>query len=401
MSADNVVFVTRRPPFPFDNGARIRTDRLVRALAERFRVTLVSFEHARGGPDGSVSADVLRQSLPEVEVVLVPGLGADKRLQQLRSLAARRSWAFGRYRTPALAQALRAIVERRAPGVVHLDDPGVGVPLAPGVRVAFAPHNVEHRIVRGEGESETGVRRAFAAVEARKIAREERALWRTADVTLAVSEVDAATMRAGGARRVELCPNGTDPVAPLPDPPPLPAVAPLRLVFVGSGNYGPYERGLAWLVREVLPRVRGVRPVELEVVGRPPNRPVQAEGVRYTGVVPSVRPHYEHAHVVVVPVFEGSGTRLKVIEALAQRRPVVSTTLGAEGLGVEPGVHYWGADTVESFAAALLELGRAFAEPGDPQLVRRLDAGRRAAEQLFWPRIGAGLAQLYAELARA
>src|ERR1039458_10558913 len=164
-----------------------------------------------------------------------------------------------------------------------------------------------------------------------------------------------AAMTAGGARRVELCPNGVDPVERLP----LRALRrddPLKLLFVGSGSYAPYERGLAWMVREVLPRLRRQTAVSFDVVGQPPARPVAAEGVRYVGRVPTVEPYYDAAHVVVVPVFEGSGTRLKVIEAAAFGRPVVSTRLGAEGLPLEAGGHYLAGEGADEVAAAGLEL---------------------------------------------
>src|SRR5207237_179229 len=82
-----------------------------------------------------------------------------------------------------------------------------------------------------------------------------------------------------------------------------------RMLFVGSASYRPYEMGLAWFLREVWPRLAAADDVRLEVVGRPPRRPVHVAGVTYTGPVPSVAPHYERAHAVIVPVFEGSGTR--------------------------------------------------------------------------------------------
>src|SRR4030081_631065 len=96
--------------------------------------------------------------------------------------------------------------------------------------------------------------------------------------SLAVSEPDARAMREGGARRVELCPNGAPPVERLP----LPARSagePLKLLFVGTGRYLPNERGIAWFVRDVLPRIEARVPVIVEVVGHPPPRAVKAPGV--------------------------------------------------------------------------------------------------------------------------
>ena len=218
------------------------------------------------------------------------------------------------------------------------------------------------------------------------------------DLCLAVSEVDAATFREAGARRVGLCPNGADPVARLP----LRRRAttdPLRVLFVGTASYQPYERGLAWFVREVIPRVREHIPVTFTVVGAPPLRPVHAPGVAYLGRVASVTPSYEEADVVVVPVFEGSGTRLKVIEAMAHGRPVVATPVGAEGLPVRAPDHFDSAADAPGFTAALLALaGTTLGQ--DEGLERRLAAAHEAVRPLFWPSVVAQLVARYrAEIA--
>ena len=116
----------------------------------------------------------------------------------------------------------------------------------------YCAHDVEHTILRLGAQVGSPPRRFFNAVEARKVGREEHRIWRTMDLCLAVSPLDAAAMEAGGARRVELCPNGAQSVGRLPLRP-LGVDEPLRLLFVGSGSYAPYERGIAWFVREVLP----------------------------------------------------------------------------------------------------------------------------------------------------
>jgi polysaccharide biosynthesis protein PslH len=203
-------------------------------------------------------------------------------------------------------------------------------------------------------------------------------------------------MRAGGAARVLVAPNGTDPVDPLAPPVRSPS-EPLRVLFVGSGDYWPNADGIAWVVEEVLPRVRPRMPVQFDVVGSPPLRPVAGDGVTYHGRVAELRPWYEAAHVVVAPLFLGSGTRLKVVEALAHGRPLVSTTVGAEGLGLQPGEHYLRADDPEAFAAALADVAARVAA-GDEALRSMLAAGRRAVEPLLWPRIAARLAEEYLEL---
>lgn len=390
----SLVFASRRPPFPTDTGARIRTHRLLTGLSGAFATTFVTFEHHERSSDGHWSPEDVAAGLPGIHVVTVPGMGPYKRLGQARSLPSRHSWAAGRYRRPAMLAALGDAVRRAAPAVVHFDDLGAGqfAPL-PGPLNVYAPADIEHRIAQQTIGAVVGGRRAFAVLERRKLEREETRAMRGVGLCLAVSDVDAVAMRAAGAARVELCPNGTDPVVRLP-PPSRVAGEPFRVLFVGSGDYGPYERGLAWFVREVLPLLRRPPGVTVDVVGRPPRRPVRAPGVDYVGRVPSVARWYERAHAVVVPVFEGSGTRLKVIEAMAYGRPVVSTSLGAEGLPVIPGAHYHQADDAAEFARALRLVAEA-TDVGDGRLNRMLDDARAAVASLFWPNIVAGLVRLY------
>lgn len=149
---------------------------------------------------------------------------------------------------------------------------------------------------------------------------------------LAVSDVDAVAFREGGARRVELCPNGADALERLPRPRGQ-ASDPLRVLFRGNRELPAYERGVSWFVREVIPGVQEHVPMTFRVVGSPPVRPFAAPHVDYVGARRRSLPtYYEEADV---PVFQGSGTRLKVLEAMAYGRPVVPTPLGAEGLPVQ------------------------------------------------------------------
>jgi glycosyltransferase involved in cell wall biosynthesis len=392
--SERLVFATHRPPFPLSNGSRIRSHRLLRGLSRGFDVTLLTFEHDERSPDGGLDRTELERALPDVDVVTVRGRGPGKRRGQARSLLSTRSWAFGRYRLPQFEDALARTVARRDPALVHFDDLGVGqFGPTPGVLSVYGPHNVEYRTAELTARSGSGVRRAFASLEFRKLRSEERRLWRRMPLCLAVSDIDAEEMLAGGAQRVEICPNGTDDVRRLPLPRREPH-EPLRLLFVGSADYQPYERGIAWFVREVLPPLQSVVPTTFEVVGVPPRRPVRASGVTYVGRVPTVAQWYERCHAVVVPMFEGSGTRLKVVEAMAYGRTVVSTSLGAQGLPVDAGTHYLGADDSPAFVRHLAQVATA-CEGDAGEMARMLDRAREAITPLLWPRITERLSELY------
>jgi glycosyltransferase involved in cell wall biosynthesis len=394
MSRPSLVFATRRPPWPLDNGARIRAARLAQGLAEVFDLTLVTFADGPAYDDTHASREELAALLPAARLELVrfgrPHPGGAR-----REAWRRRSVSWGAYATPTMRAALVRLLAGRPGAMLHLDDPGMGLAglgLAPR-RTAFAPHNVEHRIVRQIARERGPAHRPFLEVEWRKIAAEERRLWRGADLCVAVSDVDAATMREGGAQNVALAPNGSDLHEPLPPSPRLDG-EPLRLLFVGSGAFWPYERGLAWFATEVMPRLRAQAPVVFDVVGERPPAPVAGAGIAYHGRVPEVEPFYRRAHALVVPVFEGSGTRLKVVEASLLGRPVISTALGAEGLPVRPGEHYARAETAEEWVAAVDRLRRG-------ELAGMASAARSQLADFTWPRIAAALAQTYRQLVGA
>lgn len=399
MTPERLVFASRQAPLPDDTGSRIRSHRLLTGLARRFPTTLVTFAHDRRSGEHPLDAEALADALPEVEVVAVPGARAPRRLRQARSLASVHSWEWGRYARGRPARLLHAALALRGDPdtLLHLDDPGVAQ-AAEGITgmSAFAPHNVEHRIVRDAARTGSAARRAFGALDWRRLAREERRLWRNATVCVAVSELDAAAMRAGGAQDVIVCPNGADP-RPAAPPPVREPGDPVRILFVGSTSYEPYRRGLRWFVGEVLPLLRDDVDVRFTVVGGRPRDALEGEGIDYAGRVPELDPFYQQAHVVVVPVFEGSGTRLKIPEAISYSRPVVSTTLGAEGLPLRPGEHFLLADEPEQFARALREAASRL-EPGGDGVGELLARAREAIEPLLWPRIADALADAYAAL---
>jgi polysaccharide biosynthesis protein PslH len=388
-----LLFCARRPPFPLVTGARLRTHRLLTGLAQVFQTTFVTFGHHPGSPDGHIDRDELRRLLPGIDVVVVPGCGRGKRVRQARTLLSTRSWEYGRYAKEAMHETLQRLTHERRPEVVHFDDLGVAQhgPVSGPVNI-YSAHNVEYRILEGTARSSRGLRRQFARIERRKVEPLERQVWQTMSFCLACSELDAAAMREGGAR-VVVCPNGADPVDPLPTPRRQPS-EPLRLLFIGAVNYRPNQLGLEWFIREVLPGLRDRVPVTVDVVGSPPRKLAGASEVVLHGRVPSVEPFYRRAHVVIVPVLYGSGTRLKVIEAMAYRRPLVATSAGAEGLPIRSGVHYHEADDPEGFGAALLTLA-AQCEHEDGGLEWMLDSARRAVEPLFWPTIARELTRTY------
>ncbi len=155
------------------------------------------------------------------------------------------------------------------------------------------------------------------------------------------------------------------------------APAGARFLFVGSMGYAPNDDAVHFFATCVWPSVCGTlgESAQLTVVGSHPSRAVRdlaaRPGIDVTGAVPDVAPYYARSSVVVVPIRAGGGTRIKILEAFAHGRPVVSTRAGAAGLCVAHGADIWLADTAEDMAAACVRLA------GDPGLARRIVAGGR------------------------
>jgi glycosyltransferase involved in cell wall biosynthesis len=196
---------------------------------------------------------------------------------------------------------------------------------------------------------------------------------------------------------IRIVPNGvdTDFFTPGTDP-----VDPNRLVFTGAIDYRPNTDGVLYFCAEILPRIHAAEPgATFAIVGRTPPRQVRrlAHRVLVTGTVPDVRPWMRQAAVFVVPLRVGSGTRLKILEAMATGCAVVSTSLGCEGLEVAPGEDILIGDTPETFAEQVVRCLR------DPDLRAQLGArGRALVERRYrWEAIGEELAAFYQELRKA
>lgn len=170
------------------------------------------------------------------------------------------------------------------------------------------------------------------------------------------------------------------------------------MMFMGTLDYRPNVDAVQYLLDEILPAVRAIRPgATVTIVGQGEPRMLQRfrrPGVTVTGRVADVRPYLARAAVVVVPVRIGGGTRLKVVEALSMEKAVVSTTLGCEGLAVTPGTHLLVGDGVESFAGAVAQV------LADPDQARGLGSAGRALvlEHYSWERSINRLEELYDKL---
>jgi sugar transferase (PEP-CTERM/EpsH1 system associated) len=260
-------------------------------------------------------------------------------------------------------------------------------------------HNVESEIWRRHAETRSGfVGRFLYGAQYQRMRRYEGRTLARFDGVLAVSDADRETfsrLYPGAIRRpVHVVPTGVDTeyFSPSLDRNPQSAVRNSELIFTGSMDWLPNEDAMVFFCRDVLPAIRAEEPdVRLTIVGRTPTPAVKklAEdaGVRVTGRVEDVRPYMKEAAVYIVPLRIGGGTRLKIFEAMAMGKAVVSTTVGAEGLPVTNGEHVMIADEPDGFARAVVHLMR------DVERRRQIEAAARAlvVERYDWSAVAGEL----------
>jgi len=386
-------------PYPPYTGGALRIVHLVRALSAEHQVTLLAAVPP-GVPLEPAKRALAPATVQAVRAGWVPGEPPSwsKRWWQLRSLFSGRSalfWTFG--------ASLRRAIERQdweRFDAVQAEYSVLGLlPFPSRLPLILDAHNVEYRVLERTAAQSGAWRRAWLRWESRRVRHDEEAAWRRADYCLAPSLVDASEIGRVARRPVVIVPNGVD----LDRYPPLDfALAePDHVLFVGTYRYRPNVDAVEWFVREVWPSIRAARPTaRCSLVGMDPPASVRrlaaVPGVEVVGTVADVRPWLARASVVVVPLRSGSGTRLKILEAFAAGRPVVSTRIGAEGLTVVHGQHLLLADDAGEFAAAVLRL------LSDTWLQRQLALRARelVESDYTWDRSGEKLRALYREIAR-
>jgi glycosyltransferase involved in cell wall biosynthesis len=378
-----------------ESGGRVRLRALMRGLMERHSVSLLSF-----APPDLDQATVAEVQGTYDDVVVIPSTHvatrARKRLLQLRSLASPRSYERLACDRREFQAALDRMLSRVRYDVVHVEGCAMAhYRLRGAAPMVLDEQNVEYDVLRRVAAvTPSPARRLYNELDQRKLRREEERAWRAAEACAMTSERDVAFVRAAAPRTpVAVVPNGVDARAFTPG-----ARSTERgmLLFFGEMGYYPNTDAMLHFANDVLPLLRRRHPsAHLVIVGPSAPPAVQrlaSPWVTITGSVPDVRPYLASAHAVVVPLRVGGGTRLKILEALAMGKPVVSTSLGAEGLAVTHGRELVLADGAEPFAAAVAQV-----LDDDALALALASAGRRLVERVYdWSASVRALEALYA-----
>lgn len=386
-----IALLTQVAPNPPDAGPKVKTHYTLRTLAEQHELELITF--ARSAAEAE-AAEQLRPWCGQVTIVPL----ARSRLREPAYLA--RSWLG---RTPFLVtrdhrQTFAAAVNASVAGgvdLVYADQVTMAQYLPnharaePGTqRTVFDAHNAVWELIRNlAAQQPTAAHRLAARVEWRLMRRFEGRVCRAADLTFTVSEHDRAALRdaAGVPFPSAVVPIGVEvrEVTPLE-----PRADATRLLSVATMHYPPNAQAIRWFRDAIWPLVRQASPaLGVDIAGTRPPRDLldwgtRDERVRVHGYVPdaALDELYSDALAVIVPLQAGSGVRVKILEAMARGVPVVSTTIGAEGLALVAGEHLLIADTPAEFAASIQRLA------GDLALRRRISvtARARALERYDW-----------------
>ena len=405
----NILSVSQMPASPPRAGAQARMHGLMTQLARRHELTAAVLI------DDEFDLEECRRAMQAYcrEVLLIPNPygreGLAKRLLQFRSLASPQSFERLRVTVPALQQTLNRVLRARRFDVIHLEFPYLGhydLRLAPPGQkppaVVVDSHEIAYDLARqfARAGGNPG-RRLYAGANWRKLRREELNTYRHADgVCLCSAADEQRLLRELPGLRTAVIPNAADVeyYRPQPTDPPRDGHT---VVYFGLLSTVPNVDGVTHFAQNIWPRIAATNPkARWKIIGgRPPPSLLALAGprVELTGFVPDLRPHLAAAAVVVVPLRLGGGTRLKIVEAMAMGKAVVSTRLGAEGIEAISGRDLLIEDEPAAFADAVSRL------LDDPPLGARLghSARRVAVERYSWMTVAMTLDQFFCEVINA
>lgn len=378
-----ILLLTPDLPYPSESGAAIRNMGIIRGLSTAgHRLTLLSFAEHR--PDRA--ANPLYQLCESVHAVPSPHHGKPKRIVRLL-LTSQADMAF-RLASEAFARTLTAILKENTFDLIQFSciELGCFLPLIQAdkkaAKVVYDAHNAEAELQRVVAHVDRQrIRRWPAAVystlQSARLSRFEGGICREVDAIIAVSEEDRAFLIKHGGAPAFVVPNGIS--AADYAPPADETREPYQLVFSGKMDYRPNVDAVEWFHQSIFPLARKQCPeTRLIIVGRNPHRRLESlaadDGVEVTGWVDSVQPYLHRATIYVAPLRMGSGTRLKILQAMAAGCAVVSTSIGAAGLNEAVHSALTIADGAEDFAEKIVSL------LADER--RRQALGRLAQEQV-------------------
>ena len=396
-----LIWLSHFVPYPPKGGNLQRSYNLIRQASRSYQITLVALNFLGESPERLRShAEELKKNCERVEFweLPYPWRGARWQVAALASPLFRVPFSCRALYSPDLRSRWEQILRDTPGALLHLDsiDLGLFVPSAKGFRKVLNHHNCESAMALRRAQREPNrLKKAFLALQARELRRMEKSICADFDNNLVVSDEDANQLRAIQPRaRFSVVENGVDVNYFQPAQEQEEANT---LAFTGLLDWYPNVSGIRFFVREVWPLVKNkFADARLCLAGKNPAEEVLAFAQADANIVVSpnpddMRPILGRAAVCICPLLEGGGTRLKILDALAMGKPMVTTTIGCEGLRVTHGENILVADTPRGFADSIVQL---FENQG---LRRKIGAAGRALveREYCWEKIGEQLEQAY------
>jgi glycosyltransferase involved in cell wall biosynthesis len=330
----------------------------LRLLSERYEVTALVFYRRATARDLASSNAALREFAASVDAFAIPQEYSTIRLirDHLESTIRQRVYTVSSYRSKRFSVRLSELLNRDRYELVHIDslDLSAYLPMVQGIATVCTHHNVESELLRRRaGLEQSHLRRVYLNMQAELMRREEQRWCEELALNVVVSSDDRdALLRIAPRARVSVVPNGVDVNSFQPGPD-----SPRGIVFVGGMTWFPNRDALEHFARDILPNLRRLGcQDQVTWVGRAlPGAEARylSQGINLTGYVDDIRPIVKDSACYVVPLRVGGGTRLKILDAWAMGKAVVSTSIGCEGLDARDGWNIIVRDDPESFAAAV------------------------------------------------
>lgn len=367
----NILFLTQILPFPPDSGPKVKTWHVLKYLCQSgHKITLASFVR----PEEEPYVGRVREVCCQVYAVPIRRSRLADIGYLLRSQFSGRPFLIERDDLHAMRSLVTTIVESESVDVIHADQLTMtqfALPFAKHAggkpRLVFDAHNAVWTITERMKQNSPFYLRLPLTLETRRIREYEGRIVSDFDATLAVTELDRqALLSAKNGNGSPL--NGSFTVIPIAvDTKQIRPVARRTdshtLLTMGTLYYPPNADGIRWFVEEVFPLIRSKVPeVKLTIIGKHPPKDFLAlaedksNNIVVTGFVPELDPYFAESALAVIPVRAGGGMRVRILDAFARAVPVVTTTVGLEGIQAEPGEDVLVADTPSDFAASVIRL---------------------------------------------
>lgn len=403
----NILWLSHNVPYPPIGGVLQRSYNLLRELASHHNIYLLAFNQKAILPskrDIDRAKIELQKLCKYVEILPIPSDSSQLAWYTLvlRSLFTKDPYTVNWLKTRKMHERVQSVIQRVQFHIIHYDTLSLAeyFNATGNIPKVLNHHNIESAMMLRRAANETNIfARKYCQIEGSKLKKYEANICNKYAVNLTVSHLDKDILaRTVKNKPIEIIPNGVDINYFRPNSG---RIIKNSMIITGTLNWYPNRAATMYFIRKVWPLVRDALPnAQLIIAGKNPTQEMRkiAESepnIKVTGFVDDIRPHLERAEVYVCPIQDGGGTRLKILDAMAMGKAVVSTSIACEGIDVTPDKNILIADTPEEF---FYQIKRVFYNQD-----LRIALGRHARdlmiEKYSWKVIGSKMREIYETLA--